>query len=50
MPGSSNVGRLDARQREEATRFYADAAMKLIHDAMCKGYKDVARLKKVMQL
>ena len=37
---------LDATQREEAAQFYGDAAMKLLRDAVSKGYKDVAHMKK----
>src|SRR5262249_9112834 len=37
---------LDARRREEAAKLYGDAAMKLLRDAVSKGYKDVAHLKK----
>jgi tetratricopeptide (TPR) repeat protein/tRNA A-37 threonylcarbamoyl transferase component Bud32 len=37
--------KLDATQRKEAAQFYDDAAMKLLRDAVSKGYKDVAHLK-----
>jgi len=37
---------LDAAQRKEAAKFYGDAAMKLLRDAVSKGYKDVAHMKK----
>ena len=37
---------LDATQRKEAAQFYNDAAMRLLRDAVSKGYKDVAHLKK----
>jgi tetratricopeptide (TPR) repeat protein len=38
--------KLDATQRKEAAQFYGDAAMKLLHDAVSKGYKRVAHMKK----
>ena len=38
--------KLDATQRKEAAQFYGDAAMKLLRDAVSKGYKHVAHLKK----
>jgi len=38
--------KLDATQRKEAAQFYGDAAMKLLRDAVSKGYKDVAHMKK----
>jgi hypothetical protein len=34
------------KQRKEAVRFYGDAAMKLLCDAVSKGYKDAAHMKK----
>src|SRR5262249_39690749 len=37
---------LDATRRKEAAQFYGDAAMKLLRDAVGKGYKDVAHMKK----
>jgi serine/threonine protein kinase/predicted RNA polymerase sigma factor len=37
---------LDDKQRKEAAQFYADAALKLLRDAVGKGYKDVMRMKK----
>ncbi len=46
IPIGAEHDKLDARQRKEAARFYADAAMKLVREAVNKGYKDVARLKK----
>src|SRR5262249_10572085 len=42
--------KLDAMQRKEAARFYGDAAMKLLRDAVSKGYKDVAHMKKDIDL
>lgn len=38
--------KLDDKQRKEAARFYGDAAMKQLRDAVSKGYKDVALLKR----
>jgi hypothetical protein len=38
--------KLDDRQRREAVQFYGDGAMKLLREAVNKGYKDVAHLKK----
>jgi tetratricopeptide (TPR) repeat protein len=37
--------KLDARQRNEAAQFYGDAAMKLLRDAVTRGFKDVMRLR-----
>jgi hypothetical protein len=37
--------KLDDKQRHAATQFYGDAAMKLLRDAVSKGYKDVAGMK-----
>jgi tetratricopeptide (TPR) repeat protein len=37
--------RLDAKQRQEAAEFYGDAAMKLLREAVSKGYKDVPHMK-----
>jgi serine/threonine protein kinase len=38
--------KLDPTQRQEAVKFYGDRAMKLLKDAVSKGYQDVARVKK----
>jgi tetratricopeptide (TPR) repeat protein len=38
--------KLDNKQRKEAMQFYGDAAMRLLRDAVSKGYKDVAHMKK----
>jgi serine/threonine protein kinase/tetratricopeptide (TPR) repeat protein len=38
--------KLDDKQRKEATEFYGAAAMKILRDAVRKGYKDVAHMKK----
>jgi tetratricopeptide (TPR) repeat protein len=37
---------LDAKQREEAAKFYGDAAMKLLREAVSKGYKDAPNMKR----
>jgi tetratricopeptide (TPR) repeat protein len=42
--------KLDDQQRKESAQFYSDAAMKLLRDAVSKGYKDVAHLKKDIDL
>jgi serine/threonine protein kinase/tetratricopeptide (TPR) repeat protein len=38
--------KLDDTQRKAAAQFYGDAAMKLLREAVSKGYKDAAHLKK----
>jgi tetratricopeptide (TPR) repeat protein/tRNA A-37 threonylcarbamoyl transferase component Bud32 len=38
--------KLDDKQRKGAMQFYGDAAMKLLREAVSKGYKDVVRMKK----
>jgi serine/threonine protein kinase len=38
--------KLDDKQRKEAAQFYGDAAMKLLREAVGKGYKDVPLMKK----
>jgi serine/threonine protein kinase len=45
VPIVANHGKLDEKQRKEAVQFYGDAAMKLLRDAVSKGYKDVSRMK-----
>jgi serine/threonine protein kinase/tetratricopeptide (TPR) repeat protein len=42
----SKHNKLDDKQRKEAAQFYGDAAMKLLHEAVSKGYKDAAHMKK----
>jgi tetratricopeptide (TPR) repeat protein len=37
--------KLDAEERQAAVQFYGDEAMKLLGDAVAKGYKDVAQMK-----
>src|SRR5262249_28548441 len=46
VPIVAKHDRLDATQRREAAQFYGDAAMKLLCNAVSKGYNDVAHLKK----
>jgi hypothetical protein len=38
--------KLDEQRRKEAAKFYGDAAMRLLRDAVSKGYKNVAHMKK----
>jgi tetratricopeptide (TPR) repeat protein/tRNA A-37 threonylcarbamoyl transferase component Bud32 len=38
--------KLDPEQRKAAVQFYGDEAMKLLRDAVAKGFKDVARMQK----
>jgi tetratricopeptide (TPR) repeat protein len=46
IPIMAENGKLDMKQRKEAARFYGDAAMMLLRDAVSKGYTDVARMRK----
>ena len=46
IPIVAKHDKLDDKQRKEAAQFYGDAAMKLLRDAVSKGYKDVAHMKK----
>jgi serine/threonine protein kinase/Tfp pilus assembly protein PilF len=46
IPIVANHPKLDDKQRKEATRFYGDAAMTLLRDAVSKGFKDVAQMQK----
>ena len=46
VPIVAKHDKLDAGQRKEAARFYSDAAMKLLRDAVSKGYQDVPHIKK----
>jgi serine/threonine protein kinase/Tfp pilus assembly protein PilF len=46
VPVVAKHATLDDRQRKEVSRFYGDAAMRLLRDAVSKGYKDVPNLKK----
>ena len=46
IPIVANHDKLDGKQRKEAAQFYGDAAMKSLRDAVSKGYKRVAHMKK----
>jgi serine/threonine protein kinase len=46
IPIATNHQNLDDQQRKESAQFYGDAALKLLRDAVSKGYKDVAHIKK----
>jgi tetratricopeptide (TPR) repeat protein len=46
IPIVAKHDQLDEKQRQEATQFYGDAAMKLLRDAVSKGFKNVAHMKK----
>ena len=46
VPIVAKHDKLDARQRQAAAQFYGDAAMKLLREAVSKGFKDVAHMKK----
>jgi tetratricopeptide (TPR) repeat protein len=46
IPIVANHPKLDDKQRKEAERFYGDAAMKLLRDAVSKGFKNVPHMKK----
>jgi tetratricopeptide (TPR) repeat protein len=39
-------GKLDDKQRKQAAQYYGTAAMRLLRDAVSKGYRDVPRIKK----
>src|SRR5262249_12431219 len=44
VPIVAKDDKLDATQRKEAARFYGDAAMKLLREAVSKGYKDAPHM------
>jgi serine/threonine protein kinase len=46
VPVVAKHDKLDPPQRMEAAQYYGDAAMKLLRDAVSKGYKDIAHMKK----
>jgi tetratricopeptide (TPR) repeat protein/tRNA A-37 threonylcarbamoyl transferase component Bud32 len=46
IPIVAKHDKLDDRRRKEAAQCYGDAAMKLLRDAVSKGYKDVAHMEK----
>jgi hypothetical protein len=45
IPTVAKHGKLDATQRKEAGQFYGDAAVKLLREAVAKGFKNVAHMK-----
>jgi tetratricopeptide (TPR) repeat protein len=46
IPIAAKHQRLDDQQRKESAQFYTDAALKLLRDAVSRGYKDVVHVKK----
>jgi hypothetical protein len=46
IPIVAEHDKLEDKQRRAAVQFYGDAAMKLLRDAVSKGWKDAAHLKK----
>jgi hypothetical protein len=50
VPIAAKHDTLDDKQRQEAAQFYGDAAMRLLRDAVSKGYEDVPNLKKETDL
>jgi tetratricopeptide (TPR) repeat protein len=46
IPIVARHDKLDVTQRKAEVQFYGDAAMKLLREAVRKGYKDVAHMKK----
>jgi tetratricopeptide (TPR) repeat protein len=50
VPIVAKHDKLDDRQRKEAAQLYSDAAMRLLRDAVSKGYKDVPTMKKETDL
>jgi tetratricopeptide (TPR) repeat protein len=46
IPIVAQHAKLNAKQRQEVVQFYGEAAMKLLRDAVRKGYQDVAHMKK----
>jgi serine/threonine protein kinase/tetratricopeptide (TPR) repeat protein len=46
IPVVAKHDKLDDKQRKEAVQFYGDAAMKLLREAVSKGWKDAAHMKK----
>jgi hypothetical protein len=46
IPVVAKHDKLDNQQRKEVAQFYGDATMKFLREAVSKGYKDVAPLKK----
>src|SRR5262249_7932129 len=50
IPLAAKHQKLDDQQRKESAQFYTDAALNLLRDAVGKGYKDVAHMKKATDL
>jgi tetratricopeptide (TPR) repeat protein len=46
IPFVAQHDKLDDKQRKQAAQFYGNAAMKLLREAVSKGYKDVPHMKK----
>jgi serine/threonine protein kinase len=46
VPIVANHDKLNDKQRKEAAQFYGDAAMKLLREAVGRGWKDVPHMKK----
>jgi hypothetical protein len=46
IPIAAKHQKLGDQQRKESAQFYTDAALKLLRDAVSRGYKDVAHMKK----
>jgi hypothetical protein len=46
IPIVAKLDKLDDTKRKDAVQFYGDAAMKLLRDAVGKGFKDAAHMKK----
>jgi len=46
VPIGAKHDKLNDSQRKEVVQFYGDAAMKLLREAVSKGYKDVGHMKK----
>jgi serine/threonine-protein kinase len=46
IPIVAQLVKLDDKQRKEAVQLYGDAAMKLLRQAVSKGYKDAVHMKK----
>jgi hypothetical protein len=46
VPIVAKHAKLDDQQRQAAAQLYGDAAMKLLREAVSKGYKDVPHMKK----
>jgi tetratricopeptide (TPR) repeat protein/tRNA A-37 threonylcarbamoyl transferase component Bud32 len=46
IPIVAQHGKLDAPQRQAAGQFYSDEAMRLVREAVSKGYKDAAHMQR----